>query len=117
RARRHARLGIGLSGLALTVLVVPPALAFSSVLNAVAARIPNRQRTIRLRSRCPRCGSVASLMESIALFSYLWRRGRCFHCGTRRSLRYPFFELLTAFLCVASFTHFGITGRAFVGAL
>jgi leader peptidase (prepilin peptidase) / N-methyltransferase len=56
-------------------------------------------------------------MESIALLSYLRRRGRCFHCGTRRSLRYPFLELLTAFFCVASFTHFGITGRAFVGAV
>ena len=110
-------MGMGVSGLAVTALVFAPGLALSSALNTFASRLPERRRSLSLRSTCSRCGSVAGLLESIALISYLSRRGRCTRCGATRSLRYPFLEVLTGFLCVASFTHFGFTARAFVGAL
>jgi len=109
-------MGTGLTGAALAALVFAPSLAVSSVLSTMASHLPER-RKLSLHSRCRHCGTEAGLLQSIALLSYLWRRGTCLRCGARRSLRYPILELLTGFLAVACFTHFGFSGRAFVASI
>lgn len=50
------------------------------------------------RSACPSCGHTLSASENIPLFSWLWQRGRCRHCGASVSARYPLVEALTALL-------------------
>lgn len=50
------------------------------------------------RSACASCGHTLSAAENIPLFSWLWLRGRCRHCGASVSVRYPLVEALTALL-------------------
>jgi leader peptidase (prepilin peptidase)/N-methyltransferase len=47
-------------------------------------------------SRCPTCGHQISALENIPVISFLLQRGRCKHCKTKISARYPAIELLTA---------------------
>ena len=49
-------------------------------------------------SHCPHCGAGIPPWDNIPLISYLWLRGRCRHCGTPISFRYPLVELLTGLL-------------------
>lgn len=46
-------------------------------------------------STCPKCGHEIRWYENIPLVSYLYLRGKCSHCKTRISLRYPIIELVT----------------------
>ncbi len=50
------------------------------------------------RSRCPSCNTPIKLIDNIPLFSWLLLRGKCRHCKTKISLRYPAIELLSAIL-------------------
>lgn len=63
------------------------------------------------RSRCPECGHLIGSLENIPLVSWLWQKGRCKHCASKISKRYPSIELLTAglSLAVASVAPFGWT--------
>lgn len=47
------------------------------------------------RSHCPSCKTPIRLWHNIPVLGYLLARGRCVHCKTRISLRYPAIELLT----------------------
>ena len=50
------------------------------------------------RSRCPHCGHMIGVLENIPVLSYLLQRGKCRHCQSDISFRYPSIELLTALL-------------------
>ncbi len=60
-------------------------------------------------SRCPSCGHKIGALENIPVLSYLLQRGRCKHCSTKISPRYPAIELLTTIISavVASQLGFG----------
>jgi leader peptidase (prepilin peptidase)/N-methyltransferase len=75
-------------------------LIVGSFLNVCIWRIPRGQSIISPRSRCPSCGVPIMAWENIPLLSYLVLRGRCRHCKTRISFRYPLVEALNAFLYV-----------------
>jgi leader peptidase (prepilin peptidase)/N-methyltransferase len=49
-------------------------------------------------SRCPKCGHRIGALENIPVVSFLLQRGRCRHCHTAISARYPAIELLTAII-------------------
>lgn len=68
------------------------------------------------RSACPSCGHTIGALENIPVLSWLLLRGKCRHCGTRISARYPLIELLTAGLSAYAAHRFGFTW-ATVGAL
>jgi len=68
------------------------------------------------RSRCPHCEHRISMLENIPLLSYLFLRGRCRHCQTAISARYPLVELLAATLSGYAAWRFGV-GPATAGAL
>tara|TARA_R110001583_G_scaffold26757_1_gene96228 strand:+ start:650 stop:1522 length:873 start_codon:yes stop_codon:yes gene_type:complete len=61
------------------------------------------------RSRCPECNHLIGSSENIPLFSWLFQKGCCKHCGCKISKRYPSIELLTgvASLMVAFVVPFG----------
>lgn len=69
------------------------------------------------RSCCPHCGHVISALENIPLISYLCLRGRCHHCRTPISARYPTVELLTALISGAVAWKFGPTLQTAAGLL
>ncbi|NOT14160.1 MAG: prepilin peptidase [Methylotenera sp.] len=50
------------------------------------------------RSACPNCGHQITALENIPIISYLLLKGRCSHCKTPISLRYPLIEALTGAL-------------------
>ncbi len=58
-------------------------------------------------SRCPACGAKVRAWQNIPVLSYLWLRGKCAHCSTAISLRYPLIELSTGLLSSAVAYHFG----------
>jgi len=68
------------------------------------------------RSACPACGHTIGALENIPVLSWLVLRGKCRHCGTRISARYPLIELLTAGLSAYAAHRFGFT-LATLGAL
>ncbi|MBM6550261.1 prepilin peptidase [Marinomonas ostreistagni] len=47
------------------------------------------------RSYCPHCHHSLNATALIPLLSYAWLKGRCHHCHTPISLRYPIIEGLT----------------------
>src|SRR3990167_9368885 len=67
-------------------------------------------------SHCPQCKSPIKPWQNIPLLSYVLLAGKCAHCRSPISIRYPLVELLT---CVASIYvgwRFGVTWQT-VGAL
>ncbi len=77
-------------------------LAFGSFLTVVVHRAPRRESLITGRSRCPSCGTAIRAWENVPVVSYVVLRGRCRHCHSRISPRYPVIELATAALFVAA---------------
>lgn len=67
------------------------------------------------RSHCPVCHHPIAWYDNIPVLSWLLLRGRCRHCGTAISLRYPVVELLTAILSVAVVMWFGASAQALAG--
>lgn len=58
-------------------------------------------------SQCPACGARVGALHNIPVLSYLLLRGRCAHCATRISPRYPIIEALTSALSLWVAAHFG----------
>jgi leader peptidase (prepilin peptidase)/N-methyltransferase len=75
-------------------------LVVGSFLNVVAHRLPRGESLARPRSRCPQCSTQLRAIDNVPVVSWLHLRGRCHHCDTRISPRYPLVELATAALYV-----------------
>ena len=67
-----------------------------SFLNVVIHRVPLGESIVFPGSRCPECGAELAPWDNVPVVSWLLLRGRCRHCGTAISARYPAVELLTA---------------------
>ncbi len=67
-------------------------------------------------SHCPSCGEALKPWHNIPLLSYAVLGGKCAHCRTPISLRYPLVEAVTAILWVAAAVSFGPTAML-LGAL
>ncbi|GAB3268940.1 prepilin peptidase [Chitinimonas naiadis] len=68
------------------------------------------------RSACPGCGKLIAGYDNIPIVSWLLLRGRCRHCKTGISIRYPLVELATGLLSAGLAWHFGWSDAA-IGAL
>ena len=82
---------------------------FGSFLNCAAWRIAHGESFLKGRSRCPTCGHALGLPDLIPIFSWVFLRGRCRHCGTKISVRYPLTELAFAVLTVLCLLRFDLT--------
>ena len=77
-----------------------------SFLNCAAWRIAHNESFLKGRSRCPVCGHVLGVPDLVPVFSWLFLRGRCRHCGTRISPRYMLTECAFAALTVLCLLRF-----------
>ena len=64
------------------------------------------------RSHCPTCQHSLRWRENIPLLSYLLLRGKCAHCKSAISPRYPLTELACGFLSAFVAWHFGFGAQA-----
>ena len=81
-------------------------LAIGSFLNVVVHRVPQHISIVRPPSRCPTCEQEIAPRDNIPVLSWLLLRGKCRHCGTAISVRYPVVEALTAGLFVGAALRF-----------
>jgi leader peptidase (prepilin peptidase)/N-methyltransferase len=72
-----------------------------SFLNVLIHRVPLGESIVFPASRCPACGEPIAWYDNIPVISWLILGGRCRHCDTRISARYPLVEGLMALLSVA----------------
>ena len=94
---------------ALALAIFALGLAFGSFLNVCIYRLPRGLSVIHPRSACPSCKNPIAIYDNVPVLSWLILRGHCRHCKTRISTRYLVVELLTAFLFLACYWHFGFT--------
>ncbi len=76
-------------------------LMVGSFLNVVIYRFPKKLSLISPPSSCPACGHRLTVADLIPLFSYIFLRGKCRHCGAKFSPRYFLVELMTGVFFVA----------------
>ena len=72
-------------------------------------RLPLEESVISPGSHCRNCSTPLAWYDTIPLFTYLVRHGRCRICGARFSVRYFWVELLTAALAGLLVVQFGVT--------
>jgi len=75
-------------------------LCIGSFINVIVYRFPNDLSIIKPRSFCPKCKTKLTWRENVPLISWLIQKGKCKHCNTSISVRYPLIELITAILFV-----------------
>ncbi len=79
--------------------------SLGSFINVVAWRVPLGRSVVRPGSACPSCGTLIAARDNIPVLSWLLVRGRCRHCKTPISFRYPLVELAAGLLAVALWLH------------
>ncbi len=87
-------------------------LVVGSFMNVIIYRLPRKESTIRPRSRCPACGEPIRALDNIPVVSWLALGGKCRHCKTAISARYPLIEALTGSLFAACVARFGFSTQA-----
>lgn len=80
-----------------------------SFLNVVIHRLPLEESIVLPSSKCPSCGGAIAFYDNFPVLSYLALRGRCRHCKTHISARYPAVEALTGLLWVAVYWRDGLS--------
>ncbi len=83
--------------------------SIGSFLNVVIYRLPAGLSLLWPPSRCPKCGHQLGLTENVPILGWLMLRGRCRHCHTKISARYPLIETLTAIAFLFTYSQFGFT--------
>jgi leader peptidase (prepilin peptidase)/N-methyltransferase len=76
-------------------------LLIGSFLNVVIWRVPRKESIVAPPSHCPGCDNPIAPRDNVPVLSWLVLRGRCRHCHTRISVRYPLIELACAALFAA----------------
>ncbi|MBU6476255.1 MAG: A24 family peptidase, partial [Alphaproteobacteria bacterium] len=92
-----------------TAFVTFLGLVLGSFATALSYRLPqNISIVTKARSQCPSCRHALGAADLVPLFSWIFLKGKCRHCGARIGLRYPLIELATLFLCLLFFAIYGL---------
>lgn len=81
--------------------------AVGSFLNVVVYRVPLGLSLLRPPSRCPHCLHPLGVTENVPILGWLWLKGRCKHCHTAISPRYPTVELITGLMFLGLYALLG----------
>lgn len=83
-------------------------------------RVPENPMTYNLitpASNCMECGYKIRFWENIPVLSYLLLKGKCSHCKTPISPRYPLIEIISAVLVVITGLTLGATAQTIFACL
>jgi leader peptidase (prepilin peptidase)/N-methyltransferase len=84
-------------------------LVWGSFLNVVIHRVPRRLSIIRPASACPECTTPIAWYDNLPILSWLVLRGRCRHCRSTISLRYPLVEAVGGALSAFGVVIYGLS--------
>jgi leader peptidase (prepilin peptidase) / N-methyltransferase len=84
-------------------------LAIGSFLNVVIYRVPRHVSIVTPRSACPNCSTPILERDNVPVVSWLLLKGKCRHCHSPISARYPLVELATAALFAGAAARLGFT--------
>lgn len=76
-----------------SIIVFILGLVFGSFLNCFASRYVAHIPIYKGRSKCDNCNKELEFLDLIPVVSWLMSKGKCRHCGTKISIRYPLTEL------------------------
>lgn len=88
-----------------------------SFLNVCIYRLARDKSIVSPPSSCPECNKPIQFYDNIPIVSYILLGGKCRNCESKISKRYPFIELLTAFLFLIFYRKLGLTFELFVTLL
>lgn len=80
-----------------------------SFYNVVIYRLPRKLSISRGTSFCPECKHRIMPLELIPIVSFLFLKGKCAHCHTPISIRYPVIEFFTGLTFLMSYLRYGFT--------
>lgn len=83
--------------------------SIGSFLNVVIYRVPAGLSVLYPPSRCPQCLHKLGKRENVPVLGWLLLRGRCRHCQTKISSRYPIVEAVTGLIFLFVFWMFGFS--------
>ncbi|NET85455.1 MAG: prepilin peptidase [Moorea sp. SIO1F2] len=81
--------------------------SIGSFLNVVVYRLPAGLSILWPPSRCPHCLHKLGKRENVPVMGWLCLKGRCRHCNTKISSRYPLVEAITGVLFLLVFWMYG----------
>ena len=86
-----------------SIAVIALGLGVGRFLNVVIHRMPRDESIVSPGRSCPVCKASIRWYQNIPLFSFIFLKGKCAHCGAKISYRYPLVEFLTAILFFFSY--------------
>ncbi|MBT4850256.1 prepilin peptidase [Candidatus Parcubacteria bacterium] len=90
----------------------------ASFANVLIYRLPNNiNLVIPATSFCPSCKTKINWYDKVPIFSWLFLKGNCRHCGQEISMRYIIVEMLGALFAVLACFHFGFNMTALTALL
>ena len=98
-----------LTALPFALIIFVLGASIGSFLNVVVYRLPAGLSVLWPPSRCPQCLHQLRLSENVPVFGWLWLRGRCKHCRSPISARYPIVEAAAGLMFLLVFWRFGLT--------
>lgn len=84
-------------------------LVIGSFINVCIYRIPKEQSILYPPSTCPNCNNEIRWYDLIPVLSYMMLKGRCRHCKSKISIRYPMIEIFTAAIFLLIYIKFNIS--------
>lgn len=92
------------------ILIFMFGMCIGSFLNVCIYRLPaSKSIADPPRSICPNCNNYIRYYDNIPVLSYIWLKGRCRHCNTPISFRYPLVEVMTGIVALNVLLIFGLT--------
>jgi len=92
-------------------------LCFGSFITCASYRLPLEIDVVKKPSYCPSCNATLAFKDLWPVLSWVTAGGKCRHCKTKVSIRYPLIEIFTAAVFLLIYHQYGLTLQALLLAL